>query len=796
MSDVVESPVAGSGTGAPGGELVVALAGNPNVGKTTLFNALTGLKQKVANYPGVTVEKKVGRCSLKTQNAKLKTQNRGSDAVSGSGSGGEGEGAGGEWCSIIDLPGTYSLASRSPDEHVARQVVLGQIAGTPRPDVIVVVADASNLERNLYLVTQVLELGRPTVLALSMQDVAEAQGKRVDAEKLSVLLKVPVVPVQAHRGKGIDALKAEIAKASRHTATPLTLALPEVMETHVERLKRILAEEGLAGTEQAAFDAHLMLSTGEDEADVPDPRRDHPRVRAEIAAALAACEAAEIDPIGAEVEAHYAYIGSVVHECVREEHAPGANRVSRTDKIDRIVTHKVWGMAIFVGIMGLIFYSIFSLVDPLMRWINDSGGLFDRLKDVVNGHMAEGPLRSLLTDGVIAGVGNVVVFLPQIALLFFFLALLEDSGYMSRAAFLMDRVMSKVGLHGKSFIPLLSGYACAVPAIMGTRVIENRRDRLATILVLPLMSCSARLPVYLLVIGTFFAGAGSLGRAGVLLTMYALGTLAAFGLAWVFKRTLLKGPAPAFILEMPPYRVPHWKVVIATVSQRCWAFLKRAGTLIFAFSVVMWAATSYPKPKTWTRDYGSELAKIEPQLKDLEFKAEQVAQPRTQVLGDARPEWLPGEKERFENLSAQKEALENAQAEEVLEHSAAGRVGKFIAPVFRPLGYDWKLSIGVTGAFFAREVIVSTMGVVYSVGQADEESTALKDHLAAAYTPLVGVSLMVFVVFCMQCLSTLAVAKRETGHWGWPVFMFVYMTGLAWVMAFLVYQGGLLLGFH
>jgi ferrous iron transport protein B len=770
MSDAVESPSPVGKAFGREGELHVALAGNPNVGKTTLFNALTGLKQKVANYPGVTVEKKVGRCLL-TEKSEGRSQKS-------------------EECSIIDLPGTYSLASRSPDEHVARQVVLGQIAGTPRPDVILVVADASNLERNLYLVTQVLELGRPTVLALSMLDVAEAQGKRVDAEKLSVLLKVPVVPVQAHRGKGIDALKAEIAKASRHTATPLTLALPEVMETHIERLKRILAEEGLAGTEQASFDAHLMLSTGEDEADVPDPRRDHPRVRAEIAEALAACEAAEIDPIGAEVEAHYAYIGSVVHECVREENAPGANRVSRTDKIDRIVTHKVWGMAIFVGIMGLIFYSIFSLVDPLMRWINDSGGLFDRVKDLVNGHMAEGPLRSLLTDGVIAGVGNVVVFLPQIALLFFFLALLEDSGYMSRAAFLMDRVMSKVGLHGKSFIPLLSGYACAVPAIMGTRVIENRRDRLATILVLPLMSCSARLPVYLLVIGTFFAGAGSLGRAGVLLAMYALGTLAAFGLAWVFKRTLLKGPAPAFILEMPPYRVPHWKVVIATVSQRCWAFLKRAGTLIFAFSVVMWAATSYPKPKTWVRDY-SEIPAI---------AAEKDALEATVAEGEgSHDKWTVADKERVaaaqERLDRLDE-LQNAQAEEVLEHSVAGRVGKFIAPVFRPLGYDWKLSIGVTGAFFAREVIVSTMGVVYSVGEADEESAALKDHLAAAYSPLVGVSLMVFVVFCMQCLSTLAVAKRETGHWGWPAFMFVYMTALAWVAAFAVYQGGLLLGFH
>lgn len=754
MSDAVESlpPSPPPAPGATSRELHVALAGNPNVGKTTLFNALTGLKQKVANYPGVTVEKKVGRCEL--------PPTHGTPAPP---------------CQIIDLPGTYSLASRSPDEHVARQVVLGQIAGTPRPDVIVVVADASNLERNLYLVTQVLELGRPAVLALSMLDVAEAQGKRIDLHKLGMHLHIPVVPVQAHKGKGIDLLKAEIARAARRaSAEPLTLPLPEVMETHIERLKRILAEEHLSGPEQAAFDAHLMISTGDDEADIPDPRRAHPRVRAEITDALAACDKAEIDPIGAEVEAHYAYIAAIVHDCVREETAPGASRLSRTDKIDRVVTHKFWGMLIFVGIMGAIFYSIFSLADPIMRLINDSGGLFDRLKEFVNSHMSEGSLRSLLTDGVIAGVGNVIVFLPQIAMLFLFLALLEDSGYMSRAAFLMDRVMSKVGLHGKSFIPLLSGYACAVPAIMGTRVIENRRDRLATILVLPLMSCSARLPVYLLIIGTFFARYGSWGRAGVLLAMYALGTLSAFGLAWIFKRTLLKGPAPAFILEMPPYRVPHWKVVIATVSQRCWAFLKRAGTLIFAFSVLMWAATSYPKPAHYSQNYAALIAQEQTAL------AAQPAPPAQEL----------------ENRKSKIENWQNAQAQEILEHSVAGRVGRFIAPVFQPLGYDWKLSIGVTGAFFAREVIVSTMGVVYSVGQADEESAALKDSLAQAYTPLVGLSLMVFVVFCMQCLSTLAVAKRETGHWGWPAFMFVYMTALAWIMAFITYQGGHLLGFH
>ncbi len=769
MSDALKTPATPPQSPAPSAsgplpEITVALAGNPNVGKTTLFNALTGLKQKVANYPGVTVEKKVGRCVL-VEKSEVRREKS-------------------EECLIIDLPGTYSLASRSPDEHVARRVVLGQIAGTPRPDVVVVVADASNLERNLYLVTQVLEMGRPAVLALSMLDIAEKQGKRIDTNKLSLHLRIPVVPVQANKGKGIDALKAEIARAARQgRAQPLKLPLPEVMDTHIERLKRILAEEDLAGEEQAEFDAHLMISTAEDDSEMPDARLAHPRVRAEISAALAACADAEVDPIGAEVEAHYAYIAAIVHDCVREESSPNAKKISRTDRIDRIVTHKVFGMAIFVGIMALVFLAIFSWAQPVMDFLQTT--LIGGLGGFIGDRMADGPLKSLLVDGIISGVGNVVVFLPQIALLFLFLAVLEDSGYMSRAAFLMDRVMSRVGLHGKSFIPMLSGFACAVPGIMGTRVIENRRDRLATILVLPLMSCSARVPVYSLFIALFFRNPWM--AAAVMLSMYALGTFSAFVLAWFFKRTLLRGPAPAFILEMPPYRFPQWKVVIATVARRCWAFLKRAGTVIFAFSVIMWAGTHYPKPAHFSQDYAAQVAREQTALAAL---PETAAQPR-----DA--------------LQSKIADLQNAQSQEILENSFAGRVGHAIAPVFYPLGYDWKASVGVAGAFFARETIISTMGIVYGVG-GDE---AAADHLRGAmqsdrwpdgtgragspiWTPLTAISLMVFVVFCMQCLSTLAVAKREMGHWGWPLFMFVYMTALAWVAAFVTYQGGHLLGFQ
>jgi len=733
--------------------LTVALAGNPNVGKSTLFNALTGLKAKVANYPGVTVEKKVGTLALPVWGEEARSQKPEASRTPHEVRRGVGEHFAAQ---LVDLPGTYSLAGRSPDEHVATQVVLGQMAGTPRPDVIVVVCDASNLERNLYLVTQVLELGRPTVVALTMMDIAREQGKQIDVAKLSLHLRAPVVAVQANKGIGVDDLKKAIAKAAHHKGVALELPLPEVMQTHVDRLQAILVEEKVSLADQAEFDAHLMIGMGEDDggADVSDVRRQLPRVRAELAAALEACAKADVDPIASEIDAHYQFIGNVVADVLRvDAPTPNYRTVSTSDKIDRVLTHKVWGLAIFVAIMALVFVSIFKFAAPVMDFLKDDviGGAGGWLA----GHMSDGPLRSLLVDGVIAGVGNVVVFLPQIAILFLFLAILEDSGYMSRAAFLMDRIMSKVGLHGKSFIPMLSGYACAVPAIMGTRVIENRRDRLATILVLPLMSCSARLPVYALVIATFFGGLSALAQGGILLAMYALGTLGAFAMAWLLKRTLLKGPPPAFILEMPPYRLPNWKVVATTVASRCWAFLKRAGTLIFAFSVIMWAATNYPK------------ASVEASSQQPEANTQQVDE----------------------------QAAANAARALQLEHSIAGQVGKFIAPVFAPLGYDWKLSIGVTGAFFAREVVVSTMGIVYSVGEADEESEALQERIRADYSPLVGVSLMVFVVFCMQCLSTLAVARRETGNWGWPAFMFVYMTAMAWVAAFVTYQGGKWLGF-
>jgi ferrous iron transport protein B len=741
-------------------EILVTLAGNPNVGKTTLFNALTGLRQKVANYPGVTVERKEGRCDL------------GSDQFT---------------ARIIDLPGTYSLVARSPDELVARQVVLGEVPGLAAPEVIVAVADASNLDRNLYLVTQLLELGKPTVVALTMTDVAAEMGVLVNAAKLQEQLGVPVIVVCIPAHRGVDELKVAIAAAPLRTRPALKLPLPPIIDEKTHELAQILLDEKLAVSLVAAqYHAHMLITTGPD-LEATDIYNRNPRVQAYLTEATEDLIELGVDAVSAEVEAHYTLIGSIIETTVTQLPSGPKNTRRRnvSDRLDQILTHKIGGLLIFAGVMALVFWSIFRWAKPVMDWIEK--GINTELAQWLSAHMAEGSLRDLLIKGVLAGVGNVVIFLPQIMILFFFIAILEESGYMSRAAFLMDRIMSKVGLHGKSFIPLLSGYACAVPAILGTRVIENRRDRLATIMVLPLMSCSARLPVYNLMIAAFFAVWAPWQQALLMLGLYALGTGSAFGMAWLFKRTLLKGPPPTFILEMPPYRWPAPRTVISGVVQKSWQFLIRAGTVIFALSVLMWVATSYPRSTAIADHYAAPIEAV----------TQQVA---------ALPTTDPAETEH-QKLQAQLTTLANEQAQAELANSYAGRLGKALQPVFAPLGFDWKLTVSVTGAFFAREMAVGTLGIIYALGEADENSQPLhqamqKDVWPAGHphagqpvvTPLVALAFMVFFVFCMQCLSTLAVVKRETQSWGWPVLMFVYMTLMAWLAGVLVYQGGHWLG--
>jgi ferrous iron transport protein B len=734
----------------------IALAGNPNAGKTTLFNSLTGMRQKVANYPGVTVEKKEGRCQLTPHHEVL----------------------------ILDLPGTYSLSPKSPDEEIARDILLGLRPDTPVPDAVVVVVDASNLERNLYLATQILELGIPAVIALNMTDVAESTGKSVDAHQLSQELGVPVVPLVALKGEGVPLLKATLL-AKLQPPKPPALQLSEHLEEARTRLAR-----ALDGARDDWHDATISAGPRGEAlrllaSDVPA------RTVGEVFGPDAAGTLAELradknfTPLvvsAGEAQARYAMLGGIVERAV--SHTEDKKARSFTDRADAILTHKVWGLLAFALITLLVFQAIFSWATLPMDWID---GSISALGDWARGVLPDGQLEDLLVEGVISGVGAVLIFLPQILILFFFIGLLEDSGYMARAAFIMDRMMSKVGLHGRAFIPLMSSFACAIPGIMATRTISNRRDRMTTILIAPLMACSARLPVYALMIAAFIPNQKVWGvfslRAVTMFTLYGLGVLVAMAAAWVFKKTLFAGPPPVLMMELPPYKMPAWRNVFITMWDRGSQFLKRAGTIILAISIVLWFMLSYPK---------------------MDRKTVAVQAPNVSPAAGIRP--APGSAapivEEPSNKDAQT-AEENRLAALEKENSYAGRIGHAIEPLIAPLGYNWKIGVGLIGAMAAREVFVSTMGTVYAVGEADEESDTLKEQMKndrwpdgrPVWTTLTAISLLIYFVVAMQCISTLAVVRRETNSWKWPIFMQLYLTGLAWIMAFAVYQIGRALGY-
>jgi ferrous iron transport protein B len=732
----------------------VALTGNPNCGKTTLFNALTGLRAKVGNYAGVTVERKEGRLLGTTPPHAL---------------------------TVLDLPGTYSLSPQSLDEQISRDVLLNRLPELPPPSLVVVVVDASNLQRNLYYATQVIELGYPTILALNMMDVAEANGHVVDPEALSDDLGVPVYPITANKGEGIPTLREGIIAQMVNTraAGSSTLRslkeirrfyyqLPEELGEKQNDLAELIARSRPHSTVSPEAEALLAL-TDERAIDSIATSEELKRV---ILQARSSLEAAGVDWRSAAIEARYARIAEVQERVVTES---SAMRETFSDKLDRVLTHKVWGMIIFVAIMALMFQSIFTLAEYPMNWIEAGVG---KLGQWVGSTMPEGDLRSLIVDGAIAGVGAVVVFLPQICLLFLFIGLLEDTGYMARAAFLMDRLMSKVGLHGKSFIPMLSSFACAIPGIMATRTIETPKDRLVTILVAPLMSCSARLPVYTLLIAACIPAKRVFGFFGVqgltMLAMYLLGTVIALLMAWLFKKTLLKGETPLLIMELPPYKKPVVRVVLQHMWDRSKLFLRRAGTVILGISIILWFLATYPRSGQIEQEYAAK---------------------RAAALAATAP-----------NSEAQEQQLAVIDHEEggaKLRNSFAGRLGHLIEPAIRPLGFDWKIGIGIVSSFAAREVFVSTMSTVYNVGSSDEETESIAETLktqrradgSLVYTPLVGITLMVFYVLALQCVSTIAVVRRETNSWKWPIFQWTYMAVLAWVLAFVTYQGGLLLGF-
>lgn len=722
--------------------ITVALIGNPNTGKTTLFNAMTGLRHRVGNYPGVTVETKSGTACFD-----------------------------GLVLEVTDVPGTYSLSPRSPDEMLTVDLLLGHRPEARRPEVVVCILDASNLERNLYLATQVFELGVPTVLALNMVDVAEARGLAIDTKGLSAALGVPVVATQANARRGIAELVAAITKASDEQPPTNRPQFPEPFREEVDRLVQWVANHGNGQIEPFILERAILDVGGHTEAILV--RRFGPPLAERLNAARDRLRAAGCPVPAVEARTRYAWIAERTRSAVVR---PAQRRVTPSDRLDRVLIHRFWGLAIFLGLMALVFQSLYSwatlLMDPL-------ASLFDAVGAWTGERLPAGPLRELVQHGVVAGVGNVLVFLPQIVILFGFLAVLEDCGYMARAAFLMDKLMARCGLSGKSFIPLLSSFACAIPGVMATRTIEDRRDRLTTILVAPLMSCSARLPVYVLLIGAFVPARDVLGiwnlQGLVLFAMYLVGLVTAPLVAWALKRTVLRGETPVFLMELPSFKLPSLATVAHRMFDRGMAFVRRAGTLILASTIVIWALQYYPRSQEISRQFGPQIAALEAQLatsEDPELRA------------------------RLDDLSNQQEAAQQAT-------SALGRIGRWLEPAVVPLGWDWRIGMAAVASFPARELVVSALGTIFSVGsEVDTEDLEGKARLETAlssatwpdgrplFTLPVALSIMVFFALCCQCAATLAVIKRETNSWRWPIFTFVYMTGLAYLAALAVYQIG------
>ena len=796
--------------------LTIALAGNPNAGKTTVFNALTGARQHVGNYPGVTVEKKEGYCRIGSREAVL-----------------------------VDLPGTYSLTAYSLEEVVARNFIVQD-----KPDVVIDVADAANLERHLYLTLQLLELERPLVLALNMADMAEKQGLVYDLKALSAQLGVLVVPTVGRQEQGMDALLAAVEKTAAVETAGIRVDYGEPVEQVLEALgakladldspfpARWLAVKLLENDDDVA--AQLRLLAGGEKVVLEAERQ-----RRELQSALNE----ELDTYIAGCR--YRKVGKIYGACLKQD-----RKETRTlsDRIDSIVTHRVLGLPIFFALMWLLFNLVFT-IGEIPKDFLDTGVSW--LGSTVGEALPDGNLRSLLVDGIIGGVGSVISFLPDILLLFFAIALLEDSGYMARAAFVMDRVMRGFGLHGKSFIPMLLGFGCNVSSVMAARTLENEKDRYITILVSPLMSCSARLPVYTLLIGAFFTE----DMAGtVLFGIYILGIALAIGMAFLFRKTLFPGDTEPFVMEMPPYHMPTLRSVLTHMWERSMIYLRKAGTIILAASILVWFGVNYPQNEDVNSKYEALQAALETRYEEQiqnqvllplgitaveeneEFNAlveelssaeeaedegaeaanaagkttgekdAEVAEPAAETgktaeqdAAKAAPQTFS--KEKLSSFAAQyvllkKEAdeatgkLEKEKSTELLAQSYAGALGHAIEPVIKPLGFDWKIGVGLFSAFAAKEVMVSTLATIYSVEADDEEMAPLQEVLAAdpSFSPLIAVSLMVFCLIYSPCLATVAVIKREMNSWKWAGFSVAYSMTLAWLMAFLVYQGGLLLG--
>ena len=785
------------------GQIRIALAGNPNCGKTTMFNNITGAKQHVGNYAGVTVEKKEGYKKFD-----------------------------GHELLFIDLPGTYSLTARSLDELVARNVIVND-----NPDVIVNVLDASNLERNLYLAAQLLELEKPMVIALNMSDVAEDMGIKYDLKKMAEMTGATIVSTVGRTNIGTkDLLAATISVAASQKAPGVTINYGDLLEGKISELVEELKQAGTV-TYPLRWVAVKLL---EKDADVIGKVMRFENTEAVIEKAKAIREEiknqVDLDVVFQEYRHRFAV--EVYNTCLTQ--AP-TQLETRSDRYDKILTHRILGLPIFMVVMWLLFNFVNTVGAIPQGWIEDG---FTALQAWVITVIPEGQLQSLISDGIIAGVGAVLSFVPLILLLFLGISFLEDTGYMARAAFVIDRVMRACGLHGKSFIPLLLGFGCSVPSVMGARILDNYKDRMVTILITPFMSCSARLPVYTLFAAAFFPPewAGT-----VVFGVYALGIVFGIVFAKIFRKYLFAGEAEPFVMELPPYHLPTLKATLTHMFERGIMYLKKAGTFILAASILVWFITTYPMDVEYSKDYDALHDQVAQtyEMKDAETLAhfgiatdeqkDQVneivdnmkstvadattqaedageAAPEIEVEDDSEaPELFNDIKEQNEqlfpvawamyknsvNLDDENQKIDEQKNSEKLEQSYAAMFGKAINPVLKPLGFDWKIGVSLVAGLAAKEVVVSTLGTIYAVGGDTDHPQALTDYLQndPHFTPLIALTLMLFILIYPPCIAALAVIKRETGSWKWMLFMFCYENAFAWIACFIFYNIGLSLGF-
>jgi len=690
-------------------ETVILLAGNPNSGKTSLFNYLAGAHQHVGNYSGVTVEKKSATFVQ--------------DDIS---------------IEMVDLPGVYSLLATSPEEAIARDEILSGRAG-----VVIQVLDATNLERNLHLTAQLTEMGVPLVFALNMSDEAEQSGLKFDLDLMAALLGGPVIPTNGSNGDGVgELLSAALLVAISEQRYTGRVAYGTDLEEAIAVLGECFEGEDAVSARRLA----IALLDG-----IPNPHATD-AARETAARVTTKVEKRGGRPMDVQIaEARYGFALGIATEVMKGE----SHHVRRdqTMKLDSFFLHRVWGLPIFIFLMWVVFNLVFTLGEPLMLGIEAGLGELSRGLVSVWPEGVAPLLQSLIVDGIIGGVGGVISFLPNILLLFLAIAFLEDTGYMARVAFLMDRLMHKMGLHGKSFIPMLIGLGCTVPAILATRMLENKRDRFTTILVTPFVSCGARMTIYALLIPAFFAPHW---RGWVLWGIYMAGILAAIGVARLLRGTLFRGETAPFVMELPPYRLPTLRSVGTHMWERAWMYLQKAGTVILAISILLWALGTFPRRTEFSRDYAAAIAQAD--------TPEEVSK------------------------------LESAEQTETLAYTAIGRMGQWMEPALRPLGFDWRVGTALVGAFAAKEVFVAQMGIVFSLGSVDEGSDSLRQTLQKNYTPLQGLAMMLFCLLSAPCMATIAVTKRETNSWGWAMGMLFGMTAIAWIVTFMVVQLGLLLG--